>query len=169
MRKRAWITIIERTGRRYRYRVTFANGERISFSFGTREEAEKARARAIRTAELADQMAEQERRTASNDGPSLSEYRAQHGIEEPPAKTPGYVYFILDKDGRVKIGYSARSPRKRMATLQTAHAGTLRLLGFMRGDKSSERELHNRFAHLHIRGEWFRYEGELAKFIDGIR
>lgn len=66
------------------------------------------------------------------------------------------VYFIQVGDaGLVKIGVSS-NPLVRLASLQTSHSDELRLIGTMPGKRSKERELHDRFASLRVRGEWFR-------------
>ena len=74
---------------------------------------------------------------------------------------PGFVYFIqAGKDGPIKIGYSD-DPLARLEDLQTAHHEQLRLLMTIADNGTMEMQLHERFADLRIRGEWFRSEGEL--------
>lgn len=73
------------------------------------------------------------------------------------------MYFVLHTPKKsVKIGYSAE-PVKRIGSLQTASPVRLRLLGVCPGGMQDEAELHTRFAHLHLRGEWFRYTPELEE------
>jgi hypothetical protein len=81
----------------------------------------------------------------------------------------GYVYFIGDGDGAaIKIGYSA-SPQKRLAGLQTGSKSNLILLGTLPAlSEDRERELHEQFADLRIRGEWFRAESPLTDFVAGL-
>ncbi|QKV20536.1 helix-turn-helix domain-containing protein [Oricola thermophila] len=42
------------------------------------------------------------------------------------------------------------------------------LIGFFEGTEGDERDLHERFADFHHRGEWFKKEGDLARWCDGI-
>lgn len=85
---------------------------------------------------------------------------------KPRPAAGGYVYFVLDESNHaVKIGYSAHSPEKRLASLQTGHPSVLRLIGHVRGERQHEQDLHSQFKALHLRGEWFRHEGALATFI----
>lgn len=78
------------------------------------------------------------------------------------------LYFIQDVgSGAIKIGISS-SPRARLSQLQASRPGTLRLLAAIPGDRTAERELHAEFAHLRIRGEWFRAAPELAARIDSL-
>lgn len=75
-----------------------------------------------------------------------------------------YTYFIKSAaSGAIKIGRSI-DPRKRLIDLQVASHESLELLGTMEGDH--ERDIHERFADLHIRGEWFRDNGSIAEFIE---
>lgn len=79
-----------------------------------------------------------------------------------------YVYFVQCKTLRhIKIG-AATTPKKRISEMQVGCPDELELLGViedhMRG--ALERETHIRFAHLHIRGEWFREADDLLAFIN---
>lgn len=81
-----------------------------------------------------------------------------------------FVYFIQAGDnGAIKIGVTAGNPLVRMAALQTGCPDTLRLVGYTQGSAQDESDLHQRFAHLRQRGEWFAAEPDLLAFIDGIR
>jgi hypothetical protein len=51
----------------------------------------------------------------------------------------------------VKIGV-ARSPRQRLATLQTGSAAPLSLIGAVVGGPAQEKELHARFRRYHVPG-----------------
>lgn len=91
-----------------------------------------------------------------------------------------YTYFIqmdehdespgerLGPGGPIKIGCAA-DPEARLLQLQTAVPHPLRLMGYVPGGVKLERELHKKYAHLHMRGEWFRatleFEGELYEMI----
>lgn len=78
---------------------------------------------------------------------------------------------LLRPRGPVKIGY-ASNVRRRLHCLQTAHVGRLRLLGKIHGSAQAmlalEAELHARFAHLRLRGEWFSDGDDLWAFIKGL-
>jgi hypothetical protein len=67
----------------------------------------------------------------------------------------------------VKIGY-ASTLKDRLNGLSTAHHGTLKVLAAMRGTVLEEREMHKRFAHLRIKGEWFKMARELRNFIKSL-
>lgn len=76
------------------------------------------------------------------------------------------VYFIV-AGNRVKIGHSV-DPAKRLLALHAGLSEPAYVAKTMIGGAAKERELHRKFASLHIHGEWFRCEGELAQ-IAGIR
>jgi hypothetical protein len=80
----------------------------------------------------------------------------------------GVVYFIqAGSSGPIKIG-KANKLGGRVRGLQTANAEDLRLLGSVPGGLPKEAELHERFAPLRIRGEWFRPESELLSYVAEI-
>jgi T5orf172 domain len=88
-----------------------------------------------------------------------------HGQRKKPHGDPGFVYFIqAGRDGPIKIGY-AHDPLTRLEGLQTAHHEELRLLMTVADNGTIEMQLHERFADLKIRGEWFRAEGDLASVL----
>jgi len=71
------------------------------------------------------------------------------------------VYFFRDEStGAVKIGY-ARDVERRRRSLQVGLPGEITTLHAIEGDRAAEGWLHARFAHLHLRGEWFRYSDEM--------
>lgn len=73
------------------------------------------------------------------------------------------IYFLKNGDA-VKIGYTA-DVEQRNAQLQTASPHQLELLGTMNGSIEVETAIHARFNHLRIRGEWFRLNRALIRFI----
>lgn len=77
------------------------------------------------------------------------------------------VYFLqsADPDAPVKIGYTERPSRERLSEAQTFSAEKLYILIETLGSRDDETALHRRFATLNIRGEWFRYEGELRELV----
>lgn len=78
------------------------------------------------------------------------------------------VYFILDSySNSVKIGYSTiKGLKKRVENLQIGTPYELKLLGIVWGDKKIEKELHKKFKHSRIRGEWFHYTQELEEYLN---
>jgi hypothetical protein len=75
------------------------------------------------------------------------------------------VYFVqAGEDGPIKIGFAA-DVRKRLSGLQVNCPARIRPLGMVDGDKSTERQLHSRFAHLRVCGEWFTPAPELLALI----
>lgn len=76
----------------------------------------------------------------------------------------GYVYFISDEDGFIKIG-RALKPHKRLASFQVSHRQTLTLLATIPGGVAKESEMHRRFASSRHRGEWFAPSSDLLAFI----
>jgi len=74
----------------------------------------------------------------------------------------GFIYFIAaDALDSVKIGFSVAHPQRRMQELQCGSPARLRLLGFVPGTQTEERDLHKTLAQLRMHGEWFRYADEL--------
>lgn len=59
----------------------------------------------------------------------------------------------------MKIGFTGRSVRTRMAEGQTFAHQELTLLAETYGTLGDEAKLHRLFASQRVRGEWFRYEG----------
>lgn len=70
------------------------------------------------------------------------------------------IYFI--KAGEfVKIGYCAADPKARRAQLQVGNPVDLRLIAIKEGDMAEEAVWHRRFAHLRVRGEWFKWHDDI--------
>jgi hypothetical protein len=76
------------------------------------------------------------------------------------------VYFMLCGN-RVKIGVATKV-NGRLSAIQTHNPDKIELLTCLPGDEALESKLHSRFAKLHIRGEWFRYEGALKKYVQSL-
>lgn len=77
------------------------------------------------------------------------------------------VYFIrAESGGPIKIGYTSLNPERRLEQLNVGHWETFRLLGLLFGGRDLESQLHRRFSHLSIRGEWFRDAPDLLAFIE---
>jgi hypothetical protein len=78
------------------------------------------------------------------------------------------IYFVTaaDEPGYpIKIGWAAGSVSSRLSTLQIGNPHRLICLGTVSGTVSVEREIHQRFAEHHLRGEWFTRTPELLRFI----
>lgn len=77
----------------------------------------------------------------------------------------GFVYFIQQGlDGPIKIGFTI-DPMERLASLQTANPYELHLLGCIAKNEALERELHQKYSHHHLRGEWFSPADEIVDYI----
>ncbi len=76
------------------------------------------------------------------------------------------VYFALC-GGRLKIGV-ATTVSGRIGALQNGNPEEVKLLTCVPGDEELEARLHKRFAKLHVRGEWFRYEGALLEYVQSL-
>jgi len=85
-------------------------------------------------------------------------------LESNPAPCTAKVYLIRQgESGPIKIGTST-DVESRLASLQTANPEPLHLLRTFDGDERIERAIHGRFAHLRLRGEWFKPGAELLAF-----
>lgn len=91
---------------------------------------------------------------------------AERGLASAPRYfPPGHVVYFVRAGEAIKIGF-AKDVARRVRSLQTGQAQRLELLGTIPGDRQRERDLHARFYHLRIRGEWHRSDKELLDFID---
>jgi Meiotically up-regulated gene 113 len=84
----------------------------------------------------------------------------------PARKSPQAIYFVRCREA-IKIGLTRDVPW-RIANLQSAQPEPLELLLAVTGGRRAEAALHERFAHLRIRGEWFTAAPELLAFIAEI-
>lgn len=67
------------------------------------------------------------------------------------------VYMIrAGENGPVKVGFSD-DPFGRLSNLQVSHWEKLRIIRLFEGGEAEEVALHNHFADLLIRGEWFSF------------
>jgi len=71
------------------------------------------------------------------------------------------VYFVQAASGPIKIGATV-DIGTRILELQVSQWERLSLLGIFH---AKERDVHDQFAHLRLRGEWFRPEQDLLDFI----
>jgi hypothetical protein len=82
-------------------------------------------------------------------------------------KDVGVVYFIeAVGTGFIKIGQT-KDILKRLISLQTANPHELVLRKCITNARQ-EKVYHELYKDYHERGEWFRYEGELKKYIDSL-
>lgn len=79
------------------------------------------------------------------------------------------VYFIQDEDGPIKIGYSEGNPYRRLNAFCTGNPRELKLLVSIPGGREEEQALHERFADLRVKGEWFRPDARLLGFIEAMQ
>lgn len=85
------------------------------------------------------------------------------------ADTPGpKVYFLrAGESGAVKIGF-ATDLRSRIRGIETGNHEELHIIAAMNGTAADEKALHKKFAAYRIRGEWFKYAGDLKRFIEAL-
>lgn len=81
--------------------------------------------------------------------------------------TDGYVYFIADEDGFIKIGH-ASNVDGRLRTLQTASRQALRVITSTPGSVADEKALHAKFSSARVRGEWFAPSADLVGYIKEV-
>lgn len=86
-----------------------------------------------------------------------------------PKRKHGFVYFILDEvNNCVKIGMTSKQDvSSRFSALQMSTVNPLKVLKAISTNDcvEKERHFHHTFKHLRIRGEWFKYEGDLKNFL----
>lgn len=100
------------------------------------------------------------------DSKAVEAWLDANGDDEPELNgRAGWVYFVLSGDA-VKIGFTDTRPDIRLKALQTGNPQELVLVGAIKGRSGLERTLHQAFAHLRIRGEWFRWTNEIAGYAE---
>lgn len=77
------------------------------------------------------------------------------------------VYFITD-NRYIKIGYTKNNVNKRLKQLQTSNPNRLFLLGYIEGDKDTEKMLHKKFfsSLSRMNGEWFSPSQDILDYIN---
>jgi hypothetical protein len=80
-------------------------------------------------------------------------------------ESQGLVYIAGAGPNTVKIGFTTNM-RVRLKGLATGSPAEIEVLAVFPGTTADERELHQRFAKDHLRGEWFRLSAEIAEFIE---
>lgn len=69
----------------------------------------------------------------------------------------GYVYFVQNvKTLMVKIGYTGSNPFIRIKSLSASNIEKLKVIGIIRGNRTTEKGLHSLYSHFRIKGEWFK-------------
>jgi DNA-binding XRE family transcriptional regulator len=76
------------------------------------------------------------------------------------------IYIVKQLD-YVKIGYTSRF-KKRFQELQVSSPVKLEVLALIKGDRVDEKNFHDAFNHLSSNGEWFFYNDEIEKFVEGL-
>jgi hypothetical protein len=79
----------------------------------------------------------------------------------------GYTYFVRRGDA-IKIGHTA-VPKSRIGQLQNGFPEALDILAIVPNSIIDEPAAHEKFAHLRVRGEWFRAAPELLEFIEAVK
>lgn len=88
------------------------------------------------------------------------------GPEPIPRWSGSSVYFIQGvHGGPIKIGFTARDPRKRRKSLQSGSPVVLRLIAAIPGSRELEAALHGQFASSRVYFEWFNPTPELLAVI----
>lgn len=85
---------------------------------------------------------------------------AEHAI---PRTGKGWLYFIGNGRGPIKVGVTRRSPSQRLDELQTGNPTHLKILWAVVVDdpQNAEGEAHNHLAHAHVGGEWYERKAAL--------
>jgi len=78
------------------------------------------------------------------------------------------IYFVQETppNGPVKIGFTGRRVKNRMAEGQTFVPKELIVLAEAYGTKEDEARLHHLFRFYRVRGEWFSYDAPIKELID---
>ena len=80
------------------------------------------------------------------------------------SKKKDSLYLILDKSrNALKIGRSI-NPKSRLKQLRTSNCGELVLLFDIKDKGFMEEEVHNRFNHLRLSGEWFSNDMSIVEY-----
>jgi len=77
------------------------------------------------------------------------------------------VYFIQTNDF-IKIGFT-RNMTRRFEGINSSVPYDITLLHEMPGSFDLEVDMHRKFKHLRVKGEWFRAEPELVDFIQSLK
>jgi hypothetical protein len=76
------------------------------------------------------------------------------------------IYFIQDIESKhIKIGYT-KNIKSRISNLQVGSSSKLKLLGYISGDLTLEKEIHYIFREFTVRGEWFRVDQTIIDYLN---
>lgn len=118
---------------------------------------------------LDDMLGYTEPKTPGKDPYKLApeEHYIFQGLYGPQTRLmPNHLYFI--KCGEfLKIGIAA-DVRKRVKDMEMNNPHEMEVIHVMLGKRKEEKELHLRFADYRHRNEWFRFEGELREYVEGL-
>ena len=79
------------------------------------------------------------------------------------------IYFIQeDRTGPIKIGYTSRTAKSRLDSLQTGNARQLYLIKEIEGTEEEVQEIYTQFKHIRMKGEWFQPTMDLMVFINDL-
>ena len=87
-------------------------------------------------------------------------------------KSLSVVYFIQAECGSsylgpIKIGYTKKL-RNRLISMNMDNFHELKILKIISGDRNKEKEIHQKFAGIRIKGEWFKPDQSLLNYISLI-
>ena len=82
-------------------------------------------------------------------------------------KRENVIYFIRAGEHGIKIGYTYEL-EKRLKCIQQHCPIKLEVICTMKGSALIEKELHRKFSHLKIHGEWFKPHMEIFDYISTI-
>ena len=107
-------------------------------------------------------------RSASYCSRHLEEHRTKSTSKRAELRGVQGIYFIQSGDGGpIKIGWTG-GLGLRLWALQVGNPEQLRVLASYAAGRDEELRLHDRFRHLHIRGEWHHPGLDLLAFISTI-
>lgn len=103
----------------------------------------------------------------ANDSATSSSTDTQLAQRWSPSVPWGHTYFFR-RGNAIKIGHSA-IPKQRQSQLQVAFPDDLEVLAVVPNSLITEPAAHAKFAHLRLRGEWFKAHPDLLSFITRIK
>jgi hypothetical protein len=79
----------------------------------------------------------------------------------------GFIYFLSDLHGRIKIGFALKDVKLRVLDLQIGNADQLTIEAIIPGTQQQEIALHDHFERYCVRGEWFTFSHEIRNWLAG--
>jgi hypothetical protein len=80
------------------------------------------------------------------------------------AERRSIFFYFVEVHGHIKIGIATKW-KKRLSALQVSSPFQIKRLLVLDAYRGFERELHEKFAEFHVRGEWFKDSPEIREFI----